>query len=104
MREANDRGFECLLVSDATGSYFPEFKAVTLKMISSQVHNIQTMIECFPGDHCKVLDMTVLEAAMQCSLTILLFLHKNKSCPFVCRVALWVGWHAQMMLQQPCRL
>eukprot|EP00877_Chromochloris_zofingiensis_P004240 jgi/Chrzof1/13817/Cz08g13150.t1 len=36
MREANDRGFECLLVSDATGSYFPEFKAVTLKMISSQ--------------------------------------------------------------------
>ena len=36
MREANDRGYECLLVSDATESYFPEFKAATLAMITAQ--------------------------------------------------------------------
>jgi nicotinamidase-related amidase len=36
MREANDRGYECLLISDATESYFPEFKAATLAMIGAQ--------------------------------------------------------------------
>ncbi len=36
MREANDRGFECLLIEDATESYFPEFKASTLAMITAQ--------------------------------------------------------------------
>ena len=36
LREANDRGFECLLVEDATESYFPEFKAATLAMIRAQ--------------------------------------------------------------------
>ncbi|MEX3629404.1 MAG: isochorismatase family cysteine hydrolase [Burkholderia sp.] len=36
MREANDRGYECLLVEDATASYFPAFKAACLEMISSQ--------------------------------------------------------------------
>lgn len=36
MREANDRGFECLLASDATESYFPEFKATTIDMIMAQ--------------------------------------------------------------------
>jgi Isochorismatase family len=36
MREANDRGYECLLVSDATESYFPELKASTMAMITSQ--------------------------------------------------------------------
>ncbi|MGK9171071.1 cysteine hydrolase [Inquilinus limosus] len=36
MREANDRGFECLLAEDATESYFPEFKAATLAMIRAQ--------------------------------------------------------------------
>ena len=36
MREANDRGYECLLVEDGTESYFPEFKAQTLAMIGAQ--------------------------------------------------------------------
>jgi biuret amidohydrolase len=36
MREANDRGFECLLAEDATESYFPAFKAATLAMIRAQ--------------------------------------------------------------------
>jgi biuret amidohydrolase len=36
MREANDRGFDCLLVEDATESYFPAFKAATLAMIRAQ--------------------------------------------------------------------
>jgi nicotinamidase-related amidase len=36
MREANDRGYECLLIEDATASYFPAFKEATLAMIRSQ--------------------------------------------------------------------
>lgn len=36
MREANDRGYECLLVEDATASYYPEFKQSTLAMIRAQ--------------------------------------------------------------------
>jgi biuret amidohydrolase len=36
MREANDRGYECLLVEDATESYFPQFKAATIAMIAAQ--------------------------------------------------------------------
>lgn len=36
MREANDRGFDCLLIEDATESYFPTFKAATLEMIRAQ--------------------------------------------------------------------
>jgi nicotinamidase-related amidase len=36
MREANDRGYECLLVEDATESYFPEFKQATLAMVHAQ--------------------------------------------------------------------
>ncbi len=36
MREANDRGYECLLIEDATASYFPQFKAATLAMIRAQ--------------------------------------------------------------------
>ena len=36
MREANDRGYECLIVEDATESYFPEFKQVALAMIVAQ--------------------------------------------------------------------
>lgn len=36
MREANDRGFECLLAEDAAENYFPEFKADALSMIRAQ--------------------------------------------------------------------
>lgn len=36
MREANDRGYECLLVEDATESYFPDFKRATVEMIVAQ--------------------------------------------------------------------
>ncbi|HWC86030.1 MAG TPA: cysteine hydrolase [Solirubrobacteraceae bacterium] len=36
VREANDRGFECLVLADCVGSYFPEFHEVGLRMISAQ--------------------------------------------------------------------
>jgi nicotinamidase-related amidase len=36
MREANDRGYECLLNEDATASYFPKFRAAALDMIRAQ--------------------------------------------------------------------
>ncbi|HEY9106759.1 MAG TPA: cysteine hydrolase [Roseateles sp.] len=36
MREANDRGYECLIVEDGTESYFPEFKAAALAMLTAQ--------------------------------------------------------------------
>ncbi|MDQ6778433.1 MAG: cysteine hydrolase [Actinomycetota bacterium] len=36
VREANDRGFECLVLEDCVGSYFPEFQEVGLKMIAAQ--------------------------------------------------------------------
>ena len=36
VREANDRGFEAVVVSDATGSYFPEFHRMGLEMVKAQ--------------------------------------------------------------------
>jgi nicotinamidase-related amidase len=36
VREANDRGFECLVLADCVGSYFPEFQEVGLRMIAAQ--------------------------------------------------------------------
>jgi len=36
MREANDRGYRCLIVEDGTESYFPAFKRVALEMIVAQ--------------------------------------------------------------------
>jgi nicotinamidase-related amidase len=36
VREANDRGFESLVLSDCTGSYFPEFHASALAMFAAQ--------------------------------------------------------------------
>ena len=36
VREANDRGYRCIVVGDACGSYFPEFHEMGLKMIKAQ--------------------------------------------------------------------
>jgi nicotinamidase-related amidase len=36
VREANDRGFECLVLSDCVGSYFPELQTAGLAMIKAQ--------------------------------------------------------------------
>jgi len=36
MREANDRGYDCLLLEDCTESYFPAFKAAAVEMIRAQ--------------------------------------------------------------------
>lgn len=36
MREANDRGYDCLLLEDCTESYFPHFKTATLAMLHAQ--------------------------------------------------------------------
>jgi len=36
MREANDRGYDCLLLEDCTESYFPAFKAAAIEMIRAQ--------------------------------------------------------------------
>jgi nicotinamidase-related amidase len=36
VREANDRGYECLVLEDCVGSYFPEFQRVGIEMIKAQ--------------------------------------------------------------------
>lgn len=36
VREANDRGYECIVPEDAVGSYFPEFQQASLAMIQAQ--------------------------------------------------------------------
>jgi nicotinamidase-related amidase len=36
IREANDRGYDCLCVADCCASYFPEFHEFGLKMIKAQ--------------------------------------------------------------------
>jgi len=36
VREANDRGYEVLVLSDCVGSYFPEFQRVGLEMVKAQ--------------------------------------------------------------------
>ena len=36
MREANDRGYDSLLLEDCTESYFPRFKAATVEMLRAQ--------------------------------------------------------------------
>jgi len=36
VREANDRGYRCVVLADCCGSYFPEFHDFGLKMIKAQ--------------------------------------------------------------------
>jgi biuret amidohydrolase len=36
VREANDRGYECVVLSDCVGSYFPEFQRAALAMVKAQ--------------------------------------------------------------------
>jgi nicotinamidase-related amidase len=36
VREANDRGYRCIVISDGCASYFPEFHETGLKMIKAQ--------------------------------------------------------------------
>jgi len=36
VREANDRGYECLVLSDCVGSYFPQFQRAGLEMVAAQ--------------------------------------------------------------------
>ena len=48
VREANDRGFESLILSDCTGSYFPEFHESALAMFSAQGAIIGWVAESAP--------------------------------------------------------
>ena len=36
VREANDRGYDCLVLEDCVGSYFPEFQRVGIAMFEAQ--------------------------------------------------------------------
>ena len=36
VREANDRGYECVVLQDCVGSYFPQFQKAALDMIKAQ--------------------------------------------------------------------
>ena len=36
VREANDRGYECLVLEDCVASYFPEFQKAAIDMIKVQ--------------------------------------------------------------------
>lgn len=36
VREANDRGYRCVVLGDCCGSYFPEFHDAALRMVSAQ--------------------------------------------------------------------
>jgi nicotinamidase-related amidase len=56
-REANDRGYDSLVLSDCTGSYFPEFHEQALRMIQAQNGVVGWVA---PSDHL----VAALEAAV----------------------------------------
>ena len=55
VREANDRGYRCVVVADCCGSYFPEFHEVGLRMITAQggifgwVANSSSVMDVLPA-------------------------------------------------------
>ena len=55
VREANDRGYECLVLEDCVASYFPEFQEAGIKMIKAQggifgwVSNSEQFISAITG-------------------------------------------------------
>lgn len=55
VREANDRGYECLVLEDCVASYFPEFHRIGIEMIKAQggifgwVANSRQLVEAFGG-------------------------------------------------------
>jgi len=55
VREANDRGYECVVIEDCVGSYFPEFQEMGLRMIKAQggifgwVASSQAVIAALPA-------------------------------------------------------
>src|SRR5215468_6375313 len=57
VREANDRGFRCIVLADCCASYFPEFHDVGLKMIKAQggifgsVSTSVSVIAALSGSH-----------------------------------------------------
>ena len=59
VREANDRGYDCLVLEDCVGSYFPEFHAMGLKMIKAQggifgwVEKSDALIDALAGLNAK---------------------------------------------------
>ena len=59
VREANDRGFDCLVLEDCVGSYFPEFQEMGLRMIKAQggifgwVGRPETVMAALGADGCE---------------------------------------------------
>ena len=59
VREANDRGFDCLVLEDCVGSYFPEFQEMGLRMIKAQggifgwVGRSQAVIAALGAGNCQ---------------------------------------------------
>ena len=57
VREANDRGFRCIVLADCCASYFPEFHDMGLKMIKAQggifgsVSTSVSVIAALSGSH-----------------------------------------------------